>query len=361
LAPWLYTIAHNAALNGLRDRQPESLEVAREVSHDQGPHDIVTRRESLRSVVRALVGLPSRQRQVILRQEFDGESHEQIARELGLTTGAVRQLAHRARCTVRAAAAALMPGPLWQRLPWLSGTSDGAELVAGSAFGAVVAKTAAAMLVAGAAGGAVELTAAQAPAPAPPAAKTAPRHAAVAEPPGRAGARPAAVRATTPATTRRAATSMRAPDGGSGRSRAQSAKRRRPAGLAASVVPPAAHATAPAQQGGGPASGTGQHAHGHGGAGADASGATGGGHGRGRGGDGGGHGHGRKSAGSHGTSGSAAVDAGAISAAPAEAEDATEVEDELTPEAEVEAEHEPGSSGVNSGSRPLAPASESNG
>jgi RNA polymerase sigma factor (sigma-70 family) len=355
LRPWLYTIAHNAALNGLRDRQPESLDVACEVGHDQGPHDIVTRRESLRSVVRALVGLPSRQRQVILRQEFDGESHEQIARELGLTTGAVRQLAHRARCTVRAAAAALMPGPLWQRLPWLSGTSDGAQLVAGSAFGAVVAKTAAAILVAGAAGGAGELTAAQAPAPAPPAAKAALRHAAVAEPRGRAAARPAAVRATSPATALRAATSVRVQRGGSGRSRAQGVKRRRDAAPAASVVSPAAQAAASTPEAGDPASETGQHAHhGHGGAGVEASGGTGGGHGRGRGGDGGGHGR-------HGTSGSAAVDAGVISAAPAEIEDAAEVEDELTPEpdAEVETEHEPGSSGVNSGSTPPAPVSES--
>jgi RNA polymerase sigma factor (sigma-70 family) len=364
LAPWLYTIAHNAAINGLRDRQPESLDVAREVGHDQGPHDIVTRRESLRSVVRALVGLPSRQRQVILRQEFDGESHEQIARELGLTIGAVRQLAHRARCTMRAAAAALMPGPLWQRLPWLSGTSEGAELVAGSAFGAVVAKTAAAILVAGAAGGAVELTAAQAPAAALPAARTAPPQAAVAEPRG-AAARPAAVRATSrvrmvslmPATTRRTATSVRVQRGASGRSRAHGVKRRRDAAPAASVVSPAAQATAPTPEAGDRASGAGQHAHhGHGGAGVHASGGTGGGHGRGRGDDGGGHGR-------HGTSGSAAVDAGVISAAPAEIEDAAEVEDELTPEpdAEVETEHEPGSSGVNSGSRPLAPASESSG
>jgi hypothetical protein len=54
-----------------------------------------------------------------------------------------------------------------------------------------------------------------------------------------------------------------------------------------------------------------------------------------------------------------------ISAAPAEVEHAAEVEDELTPEPEpepgFETEHEPGSSGVNSGSTPAAPASESSG
>jgi hypothetical protein len=52
---------------------------------------------------------------------------------------------------------------------------------------------------------------------------------------------------------------------------------------------------------------------------------------------------------------------GVISAAPAEIEDAAEVEDELTPEpdAEVVTEREPGSSGVDSGSTPPAPVSES--
>jgi RNA polymerase sigma factor (sigma-70 family) len=359
LRPWLYTIAHNAAINGLRDRQTESLELARELGDDQVPHDIVTRRESLRSVVRAVVGLPSRQRQVILRQEFGGESQEQIARELGLTTGAVRQLAHRARCTVRAAAAALVPAPLWQRMPWLSGPAEGAELFAGSAFGAVVAKTAAAILVAGAAGGAVELTAARAPAPAPPAAKTAPRHAAVAEPPADAKAARTAVRATAPAARRRAATSVRVQRGGSGPSRAEGAKRRREASVAGSVVAPAAPATVPAPQAAGDASGAGQHEHHrHGAAGEDA-GAGAGRHGRGRGG-GGGHGH---KSGNHGTSGSGSLNTGAISAAPVEVEDAAEVEDELAPEpeAEVEAEHEPDSSGVNSGSTPPASASESSG
>ena len=368
LRPWLYTIAHNAAINGLRDRQAESLEVAHELGGGLMPHEVVTRRESLRSVVRAVVGLPSRQRQVILRQEFDGESQDQIARELGLTTGAVRQLAHRARCTVRAAAAGLIPAPLWQRMPWPSGPSDGAELVAGSALGAVVAKTAAAILVAGAAGGAVELTSAHAPAPAAPAARTAPRQAAVAVPPAVASrARPAALRATAPAQPRRAATSERARRGDGGRSRAEDAERRREAGADGSAAPSAAHETAPAPQAGSPASGAGQQAqhgehaqHGHGAAGADAGrGAGGHGRGRGRGGDGGhGHGHGGgHGAVGHDTSGAGAVSTEAVSAAPVEAEDAPEVEDELAAEPEAEVEVEPESSGVGSGSRPPAPKS----
>ncbi|MEA2156527.1 MAG: hypothetical protein QOE11_2667 [Solirubrobacteraceae bacterium] len=171
LRPWLYAIAHNAAVNGLRDRQAESLDEAGELgalgalggAHQQ-PHDIVAGRESLRSVVRAVVSLPARQRQVIVRQEFEGHSQEQIAAELGLTTGAVRQLAHRARSSVRAAAAAIIPAPIWRVLPWELGSSGGGELVAGSALAAVAGKAAIVLLMAGVASGAVEMTAAHRPA-----------------------------------------------------------------------------------------------------------------------------------------------------------------------------------------------------
>jgi RNA polymerase sigma factor (sigma-70 family) len=158
LKAWLYAIAHNTSVNGLRDRQGESLEAAGEYGVHHQTHDIVARRESLRSVVRAVGRLPARQRQVIVRQEFEGASQEQIAAELGLTTGAVRQLAHRARSTVRAAAGALIPAPLWRLLPWQLGSTGSGEVALQSAFAAVVGKTAVVLLMATAAGGAVELT-----------------------------------------------------------------------------------------------------------------------------------------------------------------------------------------------------------
>lgn len=158
LRAWLYAIAHNTAVNGLRDRQSESLEAAGEYGVHQQTHEIVAGRESLRSVVRAVVGLPARQRQVLVRQEFEGATQEQIAAELGLSTGAVRQLAHRARSTVRAAAGALIPAPLWRLLPWQLGCTGGGDVALNSAFAAVIGKTAVVLLMATAAGGAVELT-----------------------------------------------------------------------------------------------------------------------------------------------------------------------------------------------------------
>jgi RNA polymerase sigma factor (sigma-70 family) len=54
--------------------------------------------------VAAVRKLPASQRQVIVRHAFNGETHEDIAAELGLAPGAIRQLAYRARGTLRAAA-----------------------------------------------------------------------------------------------------------------------------------------------------------------------------------------------------------------------------------------------------------------
>jgi RNA polymerase sigma factor (sigma-70 family) len=179
LRPWLFRIAHNISVNCLRDRESDSLDVAGELRDpQQQPHEIVVRRESLRSVIGALAGLPSQQRHVIVRQEFDGHSHEQIAGELGVSMGAVRQLAHRARRTVRAAAAALIPAPLWQRTSWLFDLSDGGQqVIAGSAVTAVIGKTAVVILMATAAGGAYEVTAAPHAQAAPPTASSAAQHA----------------------------------------------------------------------------------------------------------------------------------------------------------------------------------------
>jgi len=150
LRPWLYRVAHNAALNVARDPQaglerlPETLDgVAR-------PDEVVQQRDRLRRVVLAVSALPAKQRQVIVRHAFEGDSHERIATDLGMTSGAIRQLAHRARRTVRQAAAGLLPAPLLRLLPWQADVGAVAPAASG---GAAVAKVAAAVVLAAAAGG----------------------------------------------------------------------------------------------------------------------------------------------------------------------------------------------------------------
>ena len=55
-------------------------------------------------MVIAMRSLPDSQREVIVRHAFAGDSHEEIATDLGMSAGAIRQLAYRARGTLRAAA-----------------------------------------------------------------------------------------------------------------------------------------------------------------------------------------------------------------------------------------------------------------
>ena len=62
------------------------------------------RREWLHTFVSAIGALPDSQRQVIVRHAFGGDTHEAIATDLGMSAGAIRQLAYRARGTLRAAA-----------------------------------------------------------------------------------------------------------------------------------------------------------------------------------------------------------------------------------------------------------------
>ena len=101
-------------------------------------------------MIGAVSALPPKQRQVIVRHAVDGDSHERIATDLGMSAGSIRQLAHRARRTVREAAAALLPGPLLRVLPF---GPDAAEVLPAAGGGAVLAKVAVVVVAAGAAGG----------------------------------------------------------------------------------------------------------------------------------------------------------------------------------------------------------------
>ncbi len=150
LRPWLYRVAHNAALNVARDPQAGLDPLPEGLDGVERPDEVFQRRERLRRVVGAVRALPPRQRQVIVRHALNGDSHERIATDLGVSAGSIRQLAHRARQTVRDAAAALLPTPLMR---WLSLGSDAVEAVPAAGGGAVLAKVAVVVLVAGGAGG----------------------------------------------------------------------------------------------------------------------------------------------------------------------------------------------------------------
>ena len=162
---WLYRVTHNAALNALRRTGYRFEELSEALSGDGAPDEDLERRTAVRQTLAGLAQLPELQREALLRTAVEGHSHEEVARELGLTDGAVRGLVYRARATLRTAASVLVPGPA---VAWAAsaGGRGGpmaervAELVAGgggtAGVAAMVAKGGATVAAAGAlAGGAV--------------------------------------------------------------------------------------------------------------------------------------------------------------------------------------------------------------
>src|SRR5215218_4467649 len=151
LRPWLYRIAHNAAINALK-KVGEAME---EVPESVGgfatePATELERRDEVQRALTHIAALPSRQRAALLAVAVDGRAHSDVAAELGLTDGAVRQLVHRARTTLRTTATAMTPLPLLNVVVASAGDSTVAR-VAEVAAGAGGAGAASVSLKAGAA------------------------------------------------------------------------------------------------------------------------------------------------------------------------------------------------------------------
>jgi len=159
LRPWLYTIAHNAALNALRDRTVPSGTLEEEIDGVERPEQAFERREGLREVVAAVGALPERQRDALVLRALEGRSYDEIALKLGVSDGAVRQLLNRARNTLRAGVTAVTPAGLLLRVPFGAEeplTGRIAELTAaGAGMGTVTAKACTTALVVGAVVGGV--------------------------------------------------------------------------------------------------------------------------------------------------------------------------------------------------------------
>src|SRR4051812_2253142 len=153
LRPWLYRIAHNASLNVLRQGGADYEEISEQIEGVEPPPQALERGERFRTVVAAVRDLPERQRDALVLQALEGRSYDEIAVELGVTGGAVRQLLNRARTTLREGVTAFTPPALLARL---GGVIDApvaervTQVVAGAGGGAALAKAGAMLAVAGA-------------------------------------------------------------------------------------------------------------------------------------------------------------------------------------------------------------------
>lgn len=155
LRPWLYKVVRNTALNQLRVAGYDFDELVDTLAAADDPGDEIERRALVRQTLTAVAALPERQRDALLRTAIEGRGQDEVARDLGLTDTALRQLVHRARVSVRAAATAVVPLPL---AAWLAAAAPRAEpmaariveLVAGSSgAGATLAKAGTLAVLAG--------------------------------------------------------------------------------------------------------------------------------------------------------------------------------------------------------------------
>jgi RNA polymerase sigma factor (sigma-70 family) len=192
LRPWLQRAARNAALNQRRvsgydhDELPELL-----TNPGPGPHDQLERRLGVRRTLAGVAALPERQREALLDIAVHGRSQDDVARDLGLSEGAVRQLVHRARVRLRATATALTPMPLAGWAAAAAGSGAGGAVVTAAKIGAV------AVLAGGAAAGPVLVIEHRAQRPE----RRAAPHATARAAPTAAAAAPAAPAATPPRDT----------------------------------------------------------------------------------------------------------------------------------------------------------------
>jgi RNA polymerase sigma factor (sigma-70 family) len=156
LRPWLYRIAHNGTVNVLQRAGEPHHPLVDSLGGAAGPEIEVERRDDVRRALHGIAALPSRQRTALLAVAVEGRSHTEVAAELGLSDGALRQLVHRARTSVRAVATMLTPPPLAAAAaashalgaePIAAGAGAGAG---GAGLAAASLKTGAVLLTAGA-------------------------------------------------------------------------------------------------------------------------------------------------------------------------------------------------------------------
>lgn len=130
LRGWLYQIVRNAA-----NRPPGPLCVPLDgtIATADTLEDVVQQRAMAMTALSELARLPTRQRQAMVGTALDGRPRAEIASSMGLSEGAVRQLVHRARTTLRGAVTVLTPWPLARWIVAIRPDAPGTvELAAGA-------------------------------------------------------------------------------------------------------------------------------------------------------------------------------------------------------------------------------------
>lgn len=89
-APWLYAVARNAIVDGIRGRKEPAAEAPEEPSPDAGPPERAEQSWLSWRVHRALEELPDSERRVLELAYWGGLSQSEIAEFLGIPLGTVK-------------------------------------------------------------------------------------------------------------------------------------------------------------------------------------------------------------------------------------------------------------------------------
>lgn len=111
LSGWLHQIVRNTSIQ-MVGRVPAESELDADAQSGVSIEEQVQSRLEAHAVLSNLADLPERQRSALVQTALAGHSRSEVALSMGVSEGAVRQLVHRARATLRSAAAALLPLPL---------------------------------------------------------------------------------------------------------------------------------------------------------------------------------------------------------------------------------------------------------
>ena len=130
LRGWLYRILRNAAT---RPPAPACVPLDGATASAETVEDVVQQRAVAMSALSEMARLPARQRQAMVNTALGGMGRAEVASSMGLSEGAVRQLVHRARHTLRTAVTAVTPWPLARWLASVGANPPGSsELAAGA-------------------------------------------------------------------------------------------------------------------------------------------------------------------------------------------------------------------------------------
>lgn len=100
LRNWLYRIAFNAGMDMLRKEKrilPNDIEEMQLADEHPGPESMVSQKERINLVQRAILSLPEASRAVLVLREYEGLSYHEIAEALDIPVGTVMSRLNYAR------------------------------------------------------------------------------------------------------------------------------------------------------------------------------------------------------------------------------------------------------------------------